>query len=270
MSDRRRHPAKAATLIAIFALMVGCGEDTEPQEPTPSTVTTAVYFMAETRTGPRLVREMREVVDTDPAAAAVKLMIEGPTDPDYFSPWNTAAVVRGIATSAGAVEVNLSPDARTANIGSAGAALMIQQLVYTVTDATDPSAAVTLLIDGEPAGELWGAVSWDEPVTREAEEDVRQLVQVDYPIEGATVDSPVNVEGDAAVFEANLPWRILDEDGAPVEVGFTMTEEGQRFAPFSFSVDLEPGRYIVEITEDDPSGGEGGEPMSDTRTITVR
>jgi len=56
-------------------------------------------------------------------------------------------------------------------------------------------------------------------------------VQIDWPREGATVPSPVRVTGDAAVFEANLPWRV--------------------------------------VAEDDPSGGEGGPLMTDSRTITV-
>jgi hypothetical protein len=43
-------------------------------------------------------------------------------------------------------------------------------------------------------------------------------------------------------FEANVPWRILDAEGAEVEAGFTMTSEGQTFAPFSFEVELPGGR----------------------------
>jgi hypothetical protein len=35
-------------------------------------------------------------------------------------------------------------------------------------------------------------------------------------------------------------------------------------------VPLPAGRYTVEVREDDPSGGEGGPPMRDTRSFTVR
>jgi hypothetical protein len=77
------------------------------------------------------------------------------------------------------------------------------------------------------------------------------------------------VAGEAAAFEANVPWRVLDASGAEVTSGFATTSEGQVFAPYSFTVDLPPGAYTVEISEDDPSGGAGGTPMSDTRTITV-
>jgi hypothetical protein len=55
-----------------------------------------------------------------------------------------------------------------------------------------------------------------------------------------------------------------------VASGFTTTAEGQRFAPFAFTVELEPGEYVVRISEDDPSGGEGRPVMTDDRTVTVR
>ena len=50
-----------------------------------------------------------------------------------------------------------------------------------------------LLIDGQPAGELWGAVAWDGPVTREDPDDVRAFVQIDIPREGAVITGPLTV-----------------------------------------------------------------------------
>jgi hypothetical protein len=240
-------------------------------ETTPAeTVAIPAYYVLDTRAGLRLARETTEVETDDPVATAVERMIAGPADPDYSTTWNPATQVLGISRQGETIVVNLSEDARTANVGSPGAALMIQQLVYTATDAAEEEAApVQLLIEGEPAGELWGAVVWDEPVTREDPLNVRMLVQIDVPGEGADVDSPVEVSGDAAAFEANVPWKVLDADGAEVQAGFTLTSEGQTFAPFSFSVDLDPGTYTIVITEDDPSGGAGGTPMSDSKTVTV-
>ena len=45
--------------------------------------------------------------------------------------------------------------------------------------------------------------------------------------------------------------------------------EGQRFSPYSFSVDLPPGDYEVRVAEDDPSDGAGRLAMTDTRRVTV-
>ncbi|HEX6248293.1 MAG TPA: Gmad2 immunoglobulin-like domain-containing protein [Nocardioidaceae bacterium] len=288
-AHRLRRALVVALAVAVAGSAAGCGSDDDGGTPPSASPTTSgatspspaesatpaepavsgVYYMADTRNGLRLTREMRDLAGDDPAKEAVETMISGPVDPDYVTPWNEETEVLGVTREAETIAVDLSEDARTANIGSEGAALMIQQLVYTVTEAVDEEASVELLIEGEPAGELWGVVTWDGPVTRDDPLDVRALVQIDYPREGDSVSSPLTVEGEAAAFEANVPWRILDDSGVEVETGFTMTSEGQTFAPFSFEVDLAPGTYLVEISEDDPSGGEGGTPTTDTKTVTV-
>lgn len=269
-----------ALALALSGTLAACGDsggdDNGSGTPTQSsstsdapTVTTGVYYTLDTRTGFRLARELRDLPGDDPGVAAVEAMIAGPVDPDYATTWNPDTEVLGVTESDGTIEVDLSADARTANVGSEGAALMVQQLVHTVTEAVDEEADVLMLVDGEPAGELWGTLVWDEPVARADPLDVRLLVQIDEPREGETTSSPLRIEGEAAVFEATLLWRVLDESGAEVIAGNTMTAEGQTFAPFMFPVVLDPGTYVVEISEDDPSGGEGGTPMTDTRTVTI-
>lgn len=275
----------AVTALAL-ALLTACTNEPDPSEspsptespspsPTPSPgenggEAVAVYYTVDTRAGIRLAKEVRDLSGDDLVVAAVEAMVAEPVDPDYSTTWNADTEVLDVEQSDGTITVDLSEDARTANAGSEAAAVMIQQLVYTATEAAgEEDATVELLIEGETAGELWGVVEWSEPVGREDPLDVRMLVQIDEPREGATVESPVTVTGDAAAFEANVPWRVLDEAGEEVEVGFTMTTEGQTFAPFEFEVELEPGTYTIEISEDDPSGGEGGTPMTDTKTVTV-
>lgn len=292
-----RSPMIVALAVAVLVVATGCGSEdgttAEPsdtasasdsespsgspsessspsQTPTDAPVAAGVYFMADTRAGFRLTREIRDLDAEDPATAAVEAMIAGPEDPDYATTWNPDTRVLGVTRPASAIKVNLSEEARTANVGSEGAALMIQQLVYTVTETVDQDAKVRLLIDGQPAGELWGVVSWDRAIGRADPLDVRALVTLDTPREGATSGSPLLVTGEAAAFEANVPWRILDADGVVVRRGHTMTSEGMTFAPFSFRVRLDPGVYTVEISEDDPSGGEGGTPTTDDRTVTIQ
>lgn len=272
-----RHASAGAAALILLAALAACSDDGEsggdrdgePWAMCASTRVAEVYYLVDTRTGLRLVREPHFVSEAAAAEDAVRAMIEGPDDPDYTSTWNPATEVLGIRLDGAVATVDLSGDARTANVGSPGAALMIQQLVHTVTDVLGEDLAVVLEIDGSPAGELWGAVSWDGPVDRDRAVDVRQLVQIDWPREGARVPSPLRVTGDAAVFEANLPWRVLDADGAEVASGSTSTAAGQRFAGYGFEVDLAPGSYTVEITEDDPSGGEAGPLMTDSRRVTV-
>ena len=97
---------------------------------------------------------------------------------------------------------------------------------------------------------------------------MRVLVGIDDPVEGATLRSPVRVSGEAAVFEATLLWEVRRGD-AVVRSGFTSTAEGQRFAPYAFSLDLPPGDYEIRVAEDDPSDGAGRAVMTDSRRITV-
>jgi spore germination protein GerM len=242
---------------------------TEP--PASDLAETYVYFVVDTRSGLRLSREIRDVPKDDAGAtAAIEAMFSGAIDPDYSTTWNPDTAVLSAAMEGGVISVDLSGEARTANVGSGGAALMVQQLVWTATEAfAAPDAKVQLTIDGAVAGELWGVLDWNEPIGREAAEDVRTFVQIDSPREGAEVRSPVTVTGDAAAFEANVPWRVLNAAGAEVTSGFTTTAEGMRHAPFSFQVNLAPGSYTVEISEDDPSDGAAGTPGTDTRSITV-
>ncbi len=249
--------------------------DSPSPEPTsdtsaPEPVLSPVYFAVDTRVGFRLAPEPTDVAGADPVVAAVTAMIAGPQDPDYSTTWNPDTQVLGVQTRGKRIVVDLSQDARTANAGSESAALMIQQLVYTATAAAGtPRAAVELLIEGEPAGELWGVVSWTRPVRRADPLDVRVLVSIDSPRDGATVSSPVTVTGESATFEATVPWRVLDERGKVVKKGFTTAAEAFTFSAYSFTVDLRPGTYTIEVSEDDPSGGEGGPPMVDTRTVVV-
>ena len=242
-----------------------------PAEPTP-TVTPAstdpgpVYFVVETTRGFRLTRESR------PGAAdvrgALEAMITGPEDGDYVSSWPTDTRVLSVERSDDVVRVDLSGEARGANVGASAEEAMVRQLVWTVTEATDPQAAVLATIEGEPAS--WGHLVWDGPLRREDPLDVRLLVGIDSPADGETVRSPVRASGEANVFEANLPWRLTTPDGAVVQDGFTTTSEGQTFAPWELTLTLPPGTYVLEVHDSDPSGGESTRPADrDTRTFTV-
>ncbi|HEU4540102.1 MAG TPA: Gmad2 immunoglobulin-like domain-containing protein [Jiangellaceae bacterium] len=231
-----------------------------------------VYFVNDTRAGFRLAREWIPVESQRNAIEeAVSRMIAKPPVPDYDTLWDPATEVRSVEVRDGAIEVDLALPG--APIVHGDADLAIQQLVYTATaaaslvDSDYGSLPVRILVEGEQVDELDG-VDVSDVLRRHAPLDVRQLVQLNEPSQNATVRSPVRVSGDAAVFEATIVWE-LRQDGSVVDSGFENTQEGQRFSEFSFELELEPGEYTIVITEDDVSGGEGGEPMSDERTFTV-
>lgn len=292
----RRHravgPSRRARFLGFAALAVvvplaGCTVSAEPAPGGTASSTTAAstlspttapaervwvtaYFMVDTRVGLRLARERQSLPDGD-VTTAVAAMIAGPVDPDYFTPWNSQTEVLSVSQDAGLITVDLSEDALTASIGSEGAALMIQQLVWTATGAAgQPDAAVALLIEGAAPGDLWGAVRWDEPVVRADPLSVRFSYQLDVPAEGEVFPAgKVTISGEAAAFEAHVPWRIT-ADGVEVLSGYTMTSDSLHLAPFQFTVELKPGEYVVAIIEEQAAtGGVADTPMSDTRTFTV-
>lgn len=279
--------ALLADLLVATLLATGCGA--EPATPPPSAPVGAgtpsptqvpsgelralpVHYVADTPAGFRLYREFHRVTTADPASDAVREMLADPTgdDPDYRTLWPAGTALRVPVTAAnGMITVDLSSEASgPAMIGGEAAELTVQQLVFTVQGALQSTDPVRLLVDGEPVAELWGSVSTGEPVRRADQYAVRSLVQIDAPADGARVGRTVEVSGEAAVFEATVPWEVL-RGGTVVQSGFTMAAEGQRFAPFSFALTLEPGEYVVRVTEDDPSDGEGRPPFTDTKTITV-
>jgi hypothetical protein len=232
-------------------------------------VAVPVYYVNETAAGYRLQREFHRVATRDPAGAAVREMLASPTgsDPDYRTHWPAGTALRAPVTQdAGVIAVDLTGVGSTP-VDAALAELTVQQLVFTVQGALRSSAPVRILVDGQPVPELWG-VDTAAPVGRGDAYALRSLVQIDAPGDGTRVGREVEVSGEAAVFEATVLWEVL-RDGALVQKGFAGTSEGQRFAPFAFTVTLEPGEYTVRIREDDPSGGEGRPVLTDDKTFTV-
>lgn len=269
-SDDSDTTATQPTTSTTPSASVPSAEPTPTQPPATSEFTVPVYFLQDTSAGIRLDREFHLVQATDAATGALTAMLSSRSqDPSSTSPWNPSSSVISVNESDGQIRVDLTGNAASGgSVGAEGAEMAVQQLVYTVTAALQASKPVLILLDGQPA-DLWGHVSTSDPITRADPLDVRKLVQINDPAFGATVGRNVTVNGEAAVFEATLPWRLM-QDGAEVQSGFAMTAEGQTFAPFEFTLAaLEPGEYTIIITEDDPSGGEGRAAMTDVHDFTV-
>ncbi|MGH8838065.1 MAG: Gmad2 immunoglobulin-like domain-containing protein [Jiangellaceae bacterium] len=249
---------------------------TATSDPQSETATVPVYYVAETPAGQRLAREFRTVPTPDgPLVAAVETMLSvPPLDPQYQTLWGSATEVRGVDVVGNVIEVDLTDSVDYTGAAPDVAELATQELVYTVTAAASMTRAargalpVRILVEGERTDQLWGELDISEPVPRADQLAVRQLVQINEPAEGAVVGRAVEISGEAAAFEATVGWQIF-RDGELVDDGFATARECCTFSPFSFTVELEPGSYEVVVTEDDPSGGEGRPPMSDSRSFRV-
>ncbi len=71
-------------------------------------------------------------------------------------------------------------------------------------------------------------------------------VIVDEPAAGASVTSPLHVEGQARVFEATVSLTLFDEDGTEIVSTVTNAAEGQTLSPFSTDV-------AFTVTEETPA-----------------
>jgi Immunoglobulin-like domain of bacterial spore germination/Sporulation and spore germination len=277
----RQWVGRAVTPMAVAALvamvLAGCGRPEPQRSPTaagttatagPATTATnnpgtatnpgeralPIYYVAQTAAGPRLQREFHRLPAADPGSAAVREMLAHPTgiDPDYHNPWPQGTSLRAPVTStADAIAVDLT--------AASPSDLATQQLVFTVQGALGSTAPVHLLRNGVATG---------PPIPRGDPYALRSLVQIDAPADGTSTPSPVTVTGEAAVFEATLHWAVVSGT-TTIRTGVASTAEGQVFAPFRFTLDLPPGRYTVQISEDDPSDGAGRPVLTDNRTITV-
>lgn len=295
MSTRTRLAALLSVSALSLAGLAGCGEDeptrptsgssseatdpaasespTEPASEEPAATTTVpVYFVGDTPQGPRLYREFRQVGSDDPAAEALALMTAGDAlDPDYRSLFPEGQFA-GVEIGDSAITVALPDESWSMPVegmSEEDARMAGQQLAYTLQGVAQARTPISVTLDGQPA-DLFGLGG---ELSNEPEIDVRALVNVTSPAEGAEVSGSFTAEGVSSSFEATTPWEIRDADGTVVKEGFA-TAEGwmDKLYPWSTEVDvsdLPPGEYTFVARTDDPSGGEGFGPTEDTKTITV-
>lgn len=258
------------------------GDASEPTEPVESsgppadTTTVPVYFVGDTPQGPRLFREFRRVEVDNPLDEAAALLTAGDTaDPDYRTlfPGGQLKSVSYVE-NAGVFVVELVDgewEKRGQGMSAAAARLAVQQLVYTVQGVQQKRAPVVVRLDGSPTT-LFG-IDTSDGVSAAPQLDVLGLVNISTPEQAQEVSGTFVADGVASSFEATVPWQIRQGDQVVKEGFATANGWVDKLYPWKTEVDvsdLEPGEYTFVAMTDDPSGGEGGGPTEDTKTIIVR
>ena len=270
-------PVAPSAVTSPSAAPSATGSPSPDPSPSPSAVAPTgtldgvpVYWLSDSGQRPTLYREF---ASSQPdaggmVATALGVMFRGDhADPDYASLWSPTTRVLSTSVSGDVVTVDLSVQARTSGGGSEAAAMSLQQLVWTATAAAQvPTARV--LIEGQPVGDLWGAVQvGSAPIARAASFEVLGPVWIETPLQGATVGSPVSFGGSATVFEGTVSWQVL-RAGAVVQQGFSQASEGgPGRGTWTASVTLAPGSYVLKAFES--SARDGSETFLDTKDITV-
>jgi len=251
---------------AVVAAVSVVSDDNRPRREGPAanpTQTVGLYFVGETPAGQRLYREFRQLPANDPLAALTEItMARGPQDPDYRTAWPEGSF-EAVEVTGGRFDVELGPAALSLSMRSP---LNVQQVVYTLQAATGEPLSVQFTEAGQTiAGTLH---------ERAPQNDVLALMSVSDPSEGLHVEGSFVARGRANSFEGTVPWEIRDASDAAVLDGFT-TAEGSGDQLYKWETeaidvsDLAPGTYTFVAMTDDPSGGEGLGPFTDTRTIIV-
>lgn len=89
------------------------------------------------------------------------------------------------------------------------------------------------------------------------------------PTDGESVTGPtVTVTGRGTAFEATLVWEATDAaTHESIKTGSTMAGANGAIGPFSFTVNLDPGDYVLEIWEPDVSD-EAADPHHNSVSVT--
>jgi hypothetical protein len=256
--------ATAATLAAFAVLGNDHDNDAGPIDHAheADTVLVPAYFVGDTPQGPRLFREFDRVPGDDPLTAALLRIQEPATDPDYTTGWPEGSF-ESVTLGDDVIDVELGDAAPEAFAGT-WEGLPDQQVVYTLQGVLGQRLPVQFLQDGEPVG---------DPVDAAPQNDVLSLVSISDPAEGNEYEGSFIARGRANSFEATVPWEIRDGDTVVKRGSATALGTIDKLYSWKTDVDLTgiaPGTYTFVAMTDDPSGGEGPGPFTDTRTIVVR
>jgi sporulation and spore germination protein len=230
--------APALLALLLTACTTGLEEPVATPSPNPSAapspvpspdeaVSLTVFFLItdETETTVLLPVERSVSRTEDPAAAAIRQLLAGPTPEERSGSYpgraaNLARLSTSVPDGTNLLHVAIDNGVATVNLSSEfgmaddlpGLVYRQGQVVYTLT-ALPNVQRVALQVDGAPTLVYEGHEGTPSagPAVRELYFDQRRSVFVETPAWGARVEDPVNVRGTASI---DAPLRIALVDGA--------------------------------------------------------
>lgn len=214
-----------------------------------------VYVLGQAGGDARLYREFRPGDGADPVRAAIAGLAADTVDRDYRSPW---LGVPSSYTRAGAT-VTVTFGAGPV-LSGAGAAIAVQEVVYTVTAADPTVTKVRVVAPGLPAA-LTAAAG------RGAQLDMLAPVWLLDPADGGRSGAPLTVSGTASVFEATVSVEVRRGSVVVATATATASVGAPGRGDWSAKVMLPPGDYVVSAFE--ASEKDGARVGVDTKRVTV-
>jgi hypothetical protein len=190
-----------------------------------------VYFR-EAATAQNLDEEVQQAVTTLVTGVAPDGQKLAPYN--YQQPWNPGTTVTTNVTEK-LITVTLSQPGRV-GLTALQQRIAVQSLVWTATAAAQQMVPVRVeLVGGRGVFATTPAGNYSRPAAAESYSDLVSI-WVDTPYIGATVASPVNIQGEACVFEAQFSWELLQ--------GTTVVKSGNATATSGCP---DRGSYVVEL-----------------------
>lgn len=246
-----------------------------------------IYFGGRTAHGWGLFAETQTLDVSNPLDDAVNAAMHGnPDDGDYQTLWPSTVTTSkkvGFRAKEGddggvipqAIEISLDGSVdRPSGMTERDAVLAIAAVVRSAQAVAPRFAGLPVEFfrenSGAPPTKLDTVFGVTGPFTGGDDLDVMAPVQISSPTNGSKVPAgDLKVSGVAATFEGTVVWEVMVGD-AVVKQDHTQAAECCKLAPYSFTVNLEPGTYTIVVHDTDESGGEGGGGVNqDTKEIVV-
>jgi len=261
---------RIALLIASLFLVTGCSEHTDVRV-WEDGVPVKLYFVSDTPRGLKLFSEERTSSDYyDLNLQVISDLVSGkvtPLDPDYTNLWGGTNTVNSVSVKDGITTVDLGEI--SLNVGAEGEQRAIDQIVWTLTALTPEVKSVAFTVNGKTVESFAGHVDTTVQFTRAVDYEVLNPIQISSINEGAVIVLPLTISGQACTFEANVIWKLL-QNNIVVKEGFTTAtsgcpDRGNWSIPFE---DLEAGEYTIQALE--YSAEDGSLFAKDDKKITIK
>lgn len=242
---------RIALLIASLLLVTGCTQSST-ERLWEDGVAVKFYFVSDTPRGLKLFSEEQISSDYyDLNLQVISDLVSGkiaPLDPDYVNLWGDDNTVNSVSVDGSVATIDLGEV--SLSVGSEGEQRAIDQIVWTLTALAPEVKSVAFTVNGETTETFAGHVDTTAQFVRAIDYEVLNPIQISPLNEGAKLVVPFTVSGQACTFEANVVWKLLQDDKV-IKEGFTTATSGcPDRGDWSISFEnLEPGKYTIQAVE---------------------
>jgi hypothetical protein len=242
---------KIAALIASLLLLTGCAQGTT-ENAIEGGIPVKFFFVSDTPRGFKLFSEVQLWTAADDLnLQVVSDLVTGkivPLDSEYTNLWGGSNTVNSVGIAGSVATVDLGDI--TLNVGAEGEQRAIDQIVWTLTEFAPEVKAVAFTVNGKTVESFAGHVDTTAQFERAIDYEVLNPLQISSINQGAELTSPVTISGQACTFEANVVWKLLQDDKV-VQESFTTASSGcPERGDWSITLeDLAPGEYLFQVLE---------------------